>query len=166
LVKTIPLTQGEVALVDDEDYERVMTAGPWYAQRAPGTFYARHGERQGRRIVQVSLHRFLLKAASGQLIDHINQNGLDNRRTNLRLCSPSQNIANQTHRAKKVASASRFKGVTWNKRDHIWQAQIGFQNKHLYLGSFQSEEEAARAYDKAALGAWGEFSVLNLPVRS
>jgi hypothetical protein len=150
----IPLTQGKVALVDDDDLERVLKH-IWVASLQRGKWYAVG-------VVQSKLtylHRFILDLnSSDPEIDHIDRNGLDCRRSNMRLATRSQQMANQK---KQSDTSSRFKGVTWLNRNKKWMAQIKVDGKHRYLGSFVDEEDAARAYDKAAKEAWSEFARTN-----
>lgn len=96
------------------------------------------------------------------MIDHKNGNGLDNRRSNLRFCTNAQNQHNQRKWGSRSGKplSSRYKGVSWHRRGH-WRAKIQAQGKRRYLGQFQSEEAAARAYDRAARELHGEFAVLN-----
>lgn len=154
-LKEIKLTQGQVAIIDDEDYE-LISQYKWYAHRCGHTFYARTNKTKKEKL---SMHSLILAAQKGQEIDHINHNGLDNRRENLRFCTKQHNNANQI----KTRGTSRFKGVYWNKTKKKWQAGIEFNSKGFYLGRFCSEEEAARAYDKKALELYGEFACLNFP---
>src|ERR1035437_7781435 len=107
----ILLPQGKVALVDDEDYERAMTAGPWHGHKGPNALYVHHSAPNR---TSVYLHRFLLNAPKGIDVDHVNRDGLDNRRANLRLCTRPQNLANM----RPGGGTSRFKGVNWGKREH------------------------------------------------
>lgn len=148
---TIPLSRGRVALVDDEDAERVITAGPWHTRLAPRTAYARHNHLVGGRFVTVLMHQFI---TGWPYVDHINGDGLDNRRANLRQASHAQNMANTPL---KINNQSGFKGVSRHRER--WRAQCGPQ----YLGLFSSPESAASAYDAAALAMYGEFARLNFP---
>jgi hypothetical protein len=155
----IPLTQGLAALVDDEDYARVVAATSWHAYRCGKTFYAKRKVRlvaDGPRVNQ-HLHTFL---TGWPLVDHINRNGLDNRRVNLREATKQQNGAN---RGLQSNNTSGFKGVTWNKECRSWQAKIAVSGVTRYLGLFSTPEKAARAYDTAAKDSYGEFAWLNFP---
>lgn len=148
----VPLTRGMVALVDDSDYERVMESGPWHAYPGPRTHYARHSITPGR---QVTLHSFL---TGWSLVDHINGDGLDDRRVNLRAATHAQNNANVRLRRD---NHSGFKGVA-DSRSGRWRAYIG-SSPVLHIGTFDTPEEAARAYDAAAIQHFGEFARLNFP---
>ena len=156
-VKEIPLTKGQVALVDDEDFEW-LSQHVWIVKRSDrGYLYARTSTTKG----GIYMHRLLLNAPEGMQVDHINHNGLDNRRQNMRLCTNSQNSYNSlAHRKPKT---SHFKGVCWHKSTQKWLAQIGIDWKRLHLGIFDSEEDAAKAYDAKAIELFGEFALLNFP---
>ena len=110
------------------------------------------------------MHNHILQAPLGLEVDHIDGNGLNNRRENLRLASHSQNLANQ--KRSRIGCSSKYRGVSWFKRTGIWIAQITVRYHHRGLGYFKDEKDAARAYDKAALEAFGEFAVLNFPNKS
>jgi hypothetical protein len=158
-MKKIPLTQGKVALVDDEDYERVSKF-KWCAVRIHGYFYAvrnvrvEHGRRRQKRVI---MHRFIL-GFPNSFIDHINHKTLDNRRSNLRPCTLSQN---QQNRLPQAGYSSVYKGVRWHKWGNSWCAQIKHNGKGFHLGCFRSEVQAAKAYDEAAKEKFGEFAYLN-----
>lgn len=160
MTKEIPLSRGLVALVSDEDYERV-SAFKWYAAApAPDNraYYAgRVLDRYGKILF---LHRFIVGAKDGEVVDHINRNPLDNRRENLRICDKSTDLQN---RSKKAGASSKYVGVALHKSTGRYQACISKNGVHYSLGSYASEEEAARAYDDAALKHYGEYARLNFP---
>lgn len=159
-MREIPLTRGYVALVDDEDYERVA-AKKWGVTVKPQdtTPYAQNGVRVAGRMTSVAMHRFILDAPIELVVDHINGNGLDNRRANLRLCSRSEN---QWNRRKSSQNTSGFKGV-FHRGGTRWIARITAHGKTVHLGRFRDPTIAARAYDAAALRLHGEFARLNFP---
>ena len=146
----LPLSNGGVTLVDLADLE-LAKPHTWHRHKSKeGLFYARANV-NGKKVY---LHRFLMQAARGELVDHKNEDGLDNRRsTNLRKATKSQNGANRTRKPKNYSS--RFKGVT--RHDNKWLAQITVNYKHRYLGIFETEEAAAEAYRKAAQESFGGF---------
>lgn len=151
----IPLTQGKVALVDEQDYERVAVL-KWHARRTKRNYwYAVASPAQN---IHVYMHRVILGCQPGQQVDHINHDGLDNRRRNLRLCSHSQNLANSRPRRN---TSSRFKGVSWDTYYKCWRARICHNERKHHLGRFDSEEEAARAYNVKAQELFGEFALIN-----
>lgn len=139
-------------LLDDED-EWALDIGTWVAEAdRDRTFYivAPRAPRAGRK----QLHRLLLDAPAGTHVDHVNGHGWDNRRANLRLATHRQNSAN------RVANRGRDvpKGVCFNKKAGLWQAQIGHAGKRLYLGVFATVDAAASAYAEAARSLFGEFA--------
>jgi AP2 domain len=158
---TVPLHgklgTGQVALVDEEDYDLVV-AYRWYARRGNrgGGIYAMAPIWSDRRRSWIRMHNLIMGCKG---IDHRNHNGLDNQRSNLRVATGSQNNANQRP---QQGRASRFKGVS--RRRQRWRATIQVRGLAWSLGGFATEEEAARAYDAAALHAWGEFAYLNFPL--
>lgn len=150
----IPLTQGKVAVVSPEDFD-ALAKFKWHAFRCGRTTYAKRNTRDGSSGL---MHRVILGLANPkQDVDHANGDGLDNRRANLRLATRAQNNANQ----RKTRGSSKFKGVSWSTEKKRWQAIIRPGRKSHMLGRFETEEDAARAYDKAALYLWGEFALLN-----
>jgi hypothetical protein len=159
-VKEISITGGQVVLVDDEDYERV-SGYIWFRHLGKGTDYAM-AHIPGR-VSGILLHRFILDAPDGVLVDHKNRNGLDCQRQNIRLATSSQNGRNAAkYRTFKGAPVtSRFKGVHWCKYHKHWLARANIGGRVTHLGQFDSEEAAARAYNNAALLHFGEFARLN-----
>jgi hypothetical protein len=113
----------------------------------------------------VYMHRLVALTPDGYETDHINGNGLDNRRVNLRSATPSQNSANmwKPRRPDLSQHSSRYKGVSWDKSRRKWQAKITVAQRCRSLGRYDRDDDAARAYDAAALAAWGEFAWLNFP---
>lgn len=159
MVMQIPLSRGMTAQVDDEDFDVVMAVGPWYATVKKQTWYATHDVRKadGRRTMQ-ALHRLL--RPDWRLIDHINGDGLDNRRANLRLATFAQNGAN---RRMSRRNTTGFKGVFWDPERKLWRAAITYERRHHHVGRFATAEQAARAYDARALELFGEFARPNFP---
>lgn len=148
---------GRPALLDDEDFER-LSGFTWRITklRRNGTQYVVRDERIEGKVRKFLLHREVLQAEPRALVDHRNRNGLDNQRANLRVVSDSEN---QQNKVGKAGSTSRFKGVSWDSVRGKWKAQIRQEN----LGRFESEEEAARAYDARARNLFGDFGLLNFP---
>ena len=159
-MKEIELTQGQVALVDDEDFERI-NAYKWSAHWAAGTksFYAtRNSPWVNGKRKSIKMHRSVTSSPDGVHVDHINHDTLDNRRGNLRVCTGGQNQANCRTRADNT---SGFKGVCWHRGVRKWHAYLMVTSKRLHLGYFTTALEAAIAYDRAALEAFGEFALTN-----
>jgi len=154
-VRYIPLTQGKFTIVDAEGYDR-FSKYKWHCRRSKNKFYAYRTERKTRKTI--GMHREIIGAPPGLLVDHIDGNGLNNRKSNLRLCTYSQNTYN---RRPNRNSISKYKGVTYHKRNKKWEAKIIFNGKFIYLGGFDDEKEAALAYDRKAGELFGEFAYLN-----
>jgi len=153
--KPIPLTQGKFAIVDASDYEE-LNQYKWHATKSGHTYYAMR--RKGRKLIR--MHRQILNAPRGLVCDHINHNGLDNRKRNLRLCTQGQNCRNKS--ARKGCS-SKYIGVSFDKQTKRFSAKICVNFKKIWIGRFKSEIEAARARDKKAIELHGEFASLNFP---
>ena len=161
--RRIPLTQGKYAIVDPEDFER-LNKHKWYAAKRSNTFYAIRcvGTRRNRR--NIWMHREIIHPPRHLVVDHINHNGLDNRKANLRPATQAQNNYNRVI-IKRKDSSSKYKGVTWKKENKKWLAQIHFKGEYIFLGYFKEEKQAAKAYDKAAKKYHGEFASLNFPLK-
>jgi hypothetical protein len=157
VMKKILLTQGQFALVDDEDFEW-LNQWKWCAAKRPsGTFYAKRRQwHTNSGYENIVMHRLIIDAGIGQDTDHRNGNGLDNRRCNLRAATSSQNNMNRH----KIRGVSKYKGVTQNRNK--WRACLVNHRKKVYLGVFETEIEAAKAYDAKAKELFGEFARLNL----
>jgi hypothetical protein len=153
------LTQGKYALIDEADFD-LVSQHKWQAKPHRRTVYAAAGLYENGRHRVIRMHRLILQAGDGQSVDHINGDGLDNRRANLRFATPSQNQHNRRGSAK---ASSSYKGVFWHKGSRKWLAQITVNWKAIYLGLYADEMEAALAYDCAARELHGEFARLNFP---
>jgi hypothetical protein len=154
-MKEVQLTQGFVAIVDDEDFD-LVSQHKWQVTRQRGSLlYARTSMKIEGKTKSVGMHRLIMGLPVNFHIDHRNGNGLDNRRGNLRLATIAQNQANQL----KGRGKSSFKGVSYEHSK--WRARITVSQKRLHLGCFDTEEEAAKAYDAAATKIWGDFACLN-----
>lgn len=159
-MKTIPLSRGKETIVDDDVYEWASKHN-WSVTGFENYFYAaRKVTVSFKKFKHLRLHRVIADAKPGESVDHINGNTLDNRRVNLRVCTHAQNCQN---RKKHVNGKSKYKGISWHKRMKRWTAHINKSDGLCYLGAFIIEEEAAKAYDRAAIETYGEFARLNFP---
>lgn len=154
----IPLTQGKVALIDDEDYE-LVSRYKWCTHKRWNTHYAitTNIRKPDGRYTSLYMHRLILGLSDPRTkADHINGDGLDNQRKNIRVATHAQNMANSRIRS---VNTSGFKGVTRNGRG--WSAQISVDGITRYIATFATPQEAALAYDKKAREVYGEFARLN-----
>lgn len=159
-MQIIPLTQGKVALVDDEDFER-LNKHKWFAHEQNHTFYAERNVRTGVKRTTIKMHREIFGLVDPMVqVDHKDRNGLNNQKNNLRACSNKDNQANRG-KTKRTRTSSIYKGVNFKKNDGRWQAHIRVSKKKVYLGLFENEIAAALAYDRAAKHYFGEFSLCN-----
>lgn len=154
----VPLSRGQVALIDDADWELIKDYS-WFAVKPHKVYYAvGHKPMINGIRKKIKMHRLIMNAPPGQQVDHINGNGLDNRRENLRLATKSQNQWNR-HNA---CGTSKYKGVCWATSQGQWKASIRKFGKRVNLGFFDDEVDAARAYDAAAKELFGDFANLNI----
>lgn len=158
-MKTMVLSQGLSTIVDDDVFEWANKF-KWYATKGHRTFYACRDVSVGGKRHNVRLHNMILERSESQLVDHINLNGLDNRRENLRLASNVQNHRNgNIRRNKKYGSVC--KGVQFRPDRNKWRARIFVEGKEIFLGSFETQLEAAEAYNRAAKELDPTFFTLN-----
>ena len=153
----IKLTRGKIAIVDDGDFE-YLNQFKWHLSTHG---YAMRNSKMINRVKgkHISMHREIMGLADPAIhVDHINFNKLDNRKSNLRTCSNSENSKNR-----KVTGngTSKFKGVYWYKANSKWHSRITVNYQSIHLGYFNNEKEAAKAYNKAAIKFHGEFAKLN-----
>lgn len=159
MTKQIHLTQGKVALVDDDMYE-FLNQWKWYADKSSnGRYYARRDDYSSGKRFRVYMHRLIMKATKEMQVDHRNNiETLNNTRENLRICTPSQNRCNTGLTEK---NKSGFKGVHWEEATQKYRAAISFNNVDFKLGRFADPVQAAQAYDAKARELHGEFARTN-----
>lgn len=152
------MTQNQVVLIDDEDFSNLSEYNWYVSYDNNGHCEARTNFTIDKKQKHISMHRFITNAPQGLEVDHINGNGLDNRKENLRICTKSQNLRNQH----KTCGTSKYKGVSWRVRANKWESRIYVNGKKLFLGLHSDEVAAAIAYDKAAMQYFGEFAKTNI----
>jgi len=159
-MKIITLSQGQATEVDDWKFDG-LNCHKWRAWKNPrnGDFYARRNIKTEKGYRQIIMHREIMNCPKGMIIDHINFNTLDNRESNLRVCTYSES---SMHRRKQSGCSSQYIGVYWHKKNGKWIAYIVVNKKPIHLGCFDKENDAGRAYNVAALKYFGEFAELNV----
>ena len=153
----IPLTQNQIALIDDDDFE-LVSRYKWRAlwHKDTKSFYAKTNIlKSDGKYTTLPMHRLILNAQKGDEVDHIHHFTLDNRKSELRICTKNQN---QHNRGANANNTSGYKGVAWHKKNKKWTAQIRLNLKLKYLGSYPTPELAYEAYCRAAAELHGQFA--------
>lgn len=150
----VTLTKGYVAMIDADDVPLVEGVN-WYAKVTPHTVYAKRSAWVDGRNRCEGLHQRILKVPPDMQVDHIDNNGLNNRRSNLRPATPGQNQHNQRAR---IDNRSGFKGVTWDSRSRVWEVRCRVNGKRLYLGQFFTLQAAVECAKKHRRALHGEFA--------
>lgn len=158
-MKKIQLTKGKFSLVDDEDYEKLIQWKWQLSSKGYACRSQRIGERKYNKKIAVWMHREIINATKELQVDHINGDKLDNRKSNLRLCTGTQNLGNV---GVPKHNTSGYKGVSWDKSKNKYEAYITKRDKKVYLGIFDDKQKAAKAYNKAAKQYFGDFAHLNI----
>jgi hypothetical protein len=162
--RRIPLTQGKYAIVDPERYEE-LAKYKWHTSWNERGIYAvrmvkaKKGSKVRQKVVR--MHRVIVGAGEGEIVDHINHYGLDNRIANLRVATARQN--NWNARKRRCKCSSKYKGVHWLKSKKKWRARITFNGRTILIGDFDIEIAAAMAYDGKARQLFGDYAWLNMP---
>jgi hypothetical protein len=154
--KKIKLTRGQEAIVDDQDFEW-LNQWMWYCN---GDGYAARKPWSTKKLI--FMHRLICNTPTGMITDHVDGNPLNNTRSNLRICTKSQNGMNRTKPSNNV---SGYKGVCWNKKFNKWEVHAGARKNRRSGGYFENILDAALAYDRIAKEIWGEFAHPNIEVK-
>lgn len=159
-MKELILSQGYVALVDDEDFER-LNQYKWTASKCGNKVYAVRNQKVGKnKYKRILLHREIMGVSNKQrniCVDHINGDTMNYAKHNLRVCTRRENVLNQESNRGK----SKYKGVSWCKQTNKWRAQIQYDGKHICCGRYTVEKDAAIAYNVKAKELFGDFAKLN-----
>ena len=159
--RKIPLTRGYYTIVDQCDYER-MRQYKWQVNVHNGKpRQAGRTERKNNKQCYLTMHREIMNPPKHMVVDHINRNPLDNRRANLRLATPQQNTWNRYFY--KDGISSKYYGVSLDKESNRWKVRIAVDGESKFIGYFDDEREAAKAFDAEALKHRGDFAYLNFP---
>lgn len=159
-MKRIPLTKGFFALVDDGDFDS-LSQFKWHVRETGQRRYAIRRQ-YGGSPQWIRMHRQIVTALPDEEVDHLNGDGLDNRRKNLRNCSHRENC--RAFKSKTQQTSSQFRGVTWHAKAQKWAAQVKMNGRCFYVGLFEGERAAAVARDAKAVELFGSFAGLNFPV--
>lgn len=157
-MKTIKLNNNKVVKVDDDDFKE-LSLFHWYAPDNNGYYRARADFWKDGKKKSISMSRFITNCSKGMVVDHINGDTLDNRRSNLRVCTHSENMRNRRILSKN--NKTGYKGVSWNIFAKQWQVGISFKGKHMTVGYSRDIKEAAKIYNEAAIKYHGDFATLN-----
>lgn len=157
-MREIPLTRGKVALVDDDDYDRLIAIGKWYCGCGGYAVRSKSFRKENGlwSCKTIWMHRVILGDPEGMEVDHINRNTLDNQKSNLRVCTHKQNCINVACYAQ-----NEYKGVSWKKQSRKWRAYSHLNHKQIHLGYFDNPIDAAKAYNEFVLKHHGEYAYLN-----
>lgn len=161
-MKLIQLNRGQFAKVDDEDFEN-LSLYKWWAppeRKTSKSYVIGYIKNPGEEPKRLLMHRLLMNPDKSQVVDHINGDTLDNRRSNLRVCTNQENSRSRAKRLQKN-NTSGFTGVVASSVFGKWGARIKVNGKAIHLGTFETKEDAAKAYDKAAKKFHGEYATLN-----
>jgi len=159
--RRIKLTRGKYAIVDVDDFER-LNRYKWHCTRcgyAKRAVYKRCDN--GRRQVEIYMHKMVCPAPEGMIVDHINRKSHDNRKANLRVATQKQNVWNRKFVRK--GGKTRYNGIRWDKNREKWQVRLTINGRRESFGYYADEVEAARAYDRIAKKYRGEYAYLNFP---
>ncbi len=158
-MKHIPIDkQGKFIIVDDDDFP-FLSKYKWHNRGGKIPYFCRSVYIKGKNPKSIYVHRMIMKAKKGEVVDHIDGNTFDNRKKNLRLCTGKQNSRNRVRLNKN--NTSGFKGVSFFKPTGHWMVQVMFNGKRAYTGFFKEKIEAAKKYNEIALKYYGEYAVLN-----